>query len=194
MGLFDFFKKSKDNKTEQHADNKKLERTLPEYIELPYFGQLDMNSLKDYYESSTTVNGQEINIDLNFDNSSSDKLKMSTIKSVLENIEKFDNQNKFYIEEDYKNVKGDTVKSYIENHLGQFDKDELDRLIDKTDTTNNPEIQLLKKLKLVRLGLYPDNEKYLTTFDYSIGKNITQYLVVITTDKDGNLNYITIES
>ena len=194
MGLFDFFKKNKDNKAEKSFGNKKLENTLPEYIVLPYFGQLDVNSLEDYYESSTTINGQAISIDLNFDNSSADKLKMATLKNVLENIENFDNQNKIYINNDYNDVDGDTVKSYLENHLEQFDDEELNLLIDKTDTSINPERQLLKKLTLVRLGLYPDNEEYLTTFDYSIGKDITQYLVVVTTDKDGKLNYITMES
>lgn len=194
MGLFDFLKKNKDNNTEKDSNNIKLENTLPEYFELPYFGKLNINSLEDYYESATSINGQEVRIDLNFDNSSSDKLKMANLKNVLENIEKFDKLNKVYIENDYNDFDGDTVKPYLENHLEQFDEEEMSQLIDKSDTINSPEKQLLSKLSLVRLGLYPDNDEYLTTFDYSIGKDITQYLVVITTDKDGKLNYITMES
>jgi hypothetical protein len=186
MGLFDFLKPNQNRKNSNNA--------APEYFDLPYFGQLNINALEDYYECSTSLNGRNIDLDLNFENSSVIKIKMEAVKSVLENLEKFDKQNKVYIENDYINEEGDTVRSYLENHLEQFDEDELNLLIDRTDTLNSPEKQLLQKITLVRLGLYPDNDSYFTTFDYSIGKDLTQYLIVITTDEDGKLNYLTTES
>lgn len=186
MGLFDFFKKGKNKKL---SDN-----SLAEYFELPYFGQLNIKSLEEYYDTSTTLRGQEINIDLNFDTINADKSKMESIKYILENIEKFNKQNKIYIDNDFNDKKGKIVKSYLKHHLEQLNEEELDILIDKNENLISPIEQLLNKLILVRIGLYPDNDNYITTFDYSIGKEITQYLVVITTDKDGNLNYIEMES
>ena len=53
---------------------------------------------------------------------------------------------------------------------------------------------LLKKLHLVRVGLYPDSKDQFAIFDYSIGKELTNYLVVINTDENGNLEYMTMES
>jgi hypothetical protein len=53
---------------------------------------------------------------------------------------------------------------------------------------------LLQKLHLVRVGLYPHNEDQYATFDYSIDPEITNHLVVVFTDENGNLDYMTIES
>ena len=60
-------------------------------------------------------------------------------------------------------------------------------------TADQPKL-LLKKLHLVRVGLYPDSEEQFAIFDYSIGKDLTNYLVVINTDENGNLDYMTMES
>jgi len=52
----------------------------------------------------------------------------------------------------------------------------------------------LTKLKLIRVGLYPTSEDNFAIFDYSIGEEITDYLVVINTDENGQLDYMTMES
>jgi hypothetical protein len=44
------------------------------------------------------------------------------------------------------------------------------------------------------VGIYPDSEARFAVFDYSLGRNITDDLVVICTDENGNLDYITMES
>jgi hypothetical protein len=53
---------------------------------------------------------------------------------------------------------------------------------------------MLSKLHLVRVGLYPDSEDEFAIFDYSIGQELTQYLVVINTNEDGEIDYMTMES
>lgn len=40
----------------------------------------------------------------------------------------------------------------------------------------------------------PHNENQFAIFDYSIDQDLTQYLVVINTDENGNLDYMTMES
>ncbi len=102
--------------------------------------------------------------------------------------------NKTYILNDYNDEDGDTVKFYLEHHLEEVGKDELSNLINFEDATIEPEKQLLKKLKLVRVGLYPESKDDFAVFDYSIGERITNYLVVINTDEKGQLDYMTMES
>jgi 5S rRNA maturation endonuclease (ribonuclease M5) len=166
---------------------------MPEYT-LPYFGKLPIENLKDYYDVDIEFNGNEIQIDLNFENKTIDSLALEKVKNFIENIEKLDKQNKTYILFDYLDEDGDTVKLYLEHHLEDVDKEELSELINFDDTTVEPEQQLLTKLKLVRVGLYPDSQDNFATFDYSIGRDITDYLVVIQTDENGALDYITMES
>jgi hypothetical protein len=53
---------------------------------------------------------------------------------------------------------------------------------------------MLKKLVLVRLALYPHSEDYLAVFDYSFGHRITNQLLVVSTDKLGKLHFLEMES
>ncbi len=166
---------------------------MTEYT-LPHFGQLATENLEEYYDVDIEFNGNEIQIDLNFENKAIDIATMDKVKNFIENIEKFDNLNKTYILDDYNDEEGDTVKFYLEDHLEEIGKDELSTLINFDDTTIELEQQLLAKLKLVRVGLYPESEDNFAIFDYSIGQDITNYLVVINTDENGQLEYMTMES
>jgi len=166
---------------------------MKEYT-LPYFGKLPTENLEEYYSVSIDFNGHEIQIDLNFENKNTETFQLDKVKSYLENIEKFNGLNKTYISDDYNDEEGDTVKFYIEHHLEEVGKDELSALINFDDPTLGPEQQLLKKIELVRVGLYPDSEDNFAILDYSIGENLTNYLVVINTDENGQLDYMTMES
>lgn len=166
---------------------------MKEYT-LPHFGQLSTENLEEYYDVYVDFNGNEIQIDLNFENEKIDAVKLDKVKNYLENIEKFDTLNKTYILHDYNDEEGDTVKYYLEHHLEEIEHDELSTLINFDDLTTEPQDQLLTKLELVRIGLYPHNEDNFAILDYSIGKEITDYLVVINTDENGELDYMSMES
>lgn len=106
----------------------------------------------------------------------------------------YDFKNKKYIEQDYKDEDADTVREYIDHHLDELGETEISELIDTSNKKISQGDQLVKKLHLVRMGLYPDSEDQFAIFDYSIGPEITQYLVVLFIDEFGNLDYITMES
>lgn len=166
---------------------------MKEYT-LPYFGKLPTENLEEYYSVSIDFNGNEIQIDLNFENKNTETFQLDKVKSYLENIDKFNELNKTYLSDDYNDEEGDTVKFYVEHHLEEVGKDELSALINFDDPTLGPEQQLLKKIELVRIGLYPDSEDNFAILDYSIGEDLTNYLVVINTDENGQLDFMTMES
>jgi len=161
---------------------------------LPYFGSINPASLEEYYEVDIKFEGNEVQIDLNFENKEIDPSKLETLRKFLENIEELDKQNKGYINKDYKDKNGDTVKFYLEHHLEEIDEETLSSLIDFNNKSIEPEKQLLSKLHLIRIGLHPDNDEAFAIFDYSIDPEFTNYLVVIHTDKNGKLDYMTMES
>lgn len=166
---------------------------MKEYT-LPHFGQLSTENLEEYYNVNIDFNGNEIRVDLNFENKNIDTPQLDKVKNFLENIDKFDKLNKTYILDDYNDEEGETVKFYLEHHLEEVGKDELSTLINFDDSATQPEQQLLTKLELVRVGLYPDNEDNFAILDYSIGQDLTNYLVVINTDENGQLDYMAMES
>lgn len=163
-------------------------------FKLPHFGFIDPSSLEEYYDVEIPFNDSEIQIDLNFEQKIIDQQRLETLKQFIENIRIHDINNKKHIEADYKDEDGDTVRSYLEHHLEELGRDELAGLIDLNSKSSEHEKQLLKKLHLVRVGLYPDSADHFAIFDYSIGQEMTNYLVVIFTDENGNLDYMTMES
>jgi hypothetical protein len=163
-------------------------------IKIPHFGPLDPQSLEEYYDTEIDFNGNQIQVDLNFGSSSIDPAKLETVKAFIDNVRIHDIRNKQFIDDDYKNEDGDTVKTYLEHHLEELGEDELAELIEPGTKSSEHEKQLLKKLRLVRVGIYPEGEDQFAIFDYSLGQDITDYLVVINTDENGNLVYMTMES
>jgi len=163
-------------------------------IKLPHFGVLDPSSLEEYYDVDIDFNSTKIQIDLNFENSTIDIKRLEIVKQFIENIRIHDLKNRKYIQDDYDDEEKDTVRFYMEHHLEELATDDLDALIGPGVKTPDKSKQLLKNLRLVRVGLYPDSAEQFAIFDYSIGKELTNYLVVINTDENGNLDYMTMES
>ena len=166
---------------------------MTNYI-LPHFGQVDADSLEEYTDVEIEFKGEEVRIDLNFENTRIDTKRLDVVRRFIENLDKLDKQNKVYIDQDFNDEDCDTVKSYLEHHIDEIPPEDLDQLIDSNDTTQERILRLKDKLHLVRVGLYPDSEDRFAIFDYSIGREITQYLVVINTDQNGELDYMTMES
>ncbi|PWS27016.1 hypothetical protein DHW03_13435 [Pedobacter yonginense] len=181
------------NEPEIDKQRRRILKNMAAYS-LPHFGDLPTENLEEYYNVDIDFNGNEIQMDLNFENKSIDRLTMDKVKHFIENIDRFDKLNKTYILNDYNDEDADTVKFYLEHHLEEIGKDELSKLINFDATTTKPEQQLLTKLILVRVGLYPENADNFAIFDYSIGREITDYLVVIITNEKGELVNMTMES
>lgn len=77
---------------------------------LPHFGQIDLTNLDEYYSVKIDLDGREIEVDLNFEEKTIDSKQMDTVKKFMEKIPDYDKKNKKYIERDYADEDGDTVK------------------------------------------------------------------------------------
>lgn len=198
MGIFDFFKKKKAEQKPIEQKQTERRKIVEENYILPYFEQITINNLKDYYSTEFELNNRYIQTDLNFENKIIGKNKIEQIETFLKSIADFDKRNKVYIEKDFNEESGET-SDYINFYIDEFDENELSGIIDIENINTSKNIQLLNKLKLIRVGLYPDGKygtDYFATFDYSIdieGEPCNQ-LLVVNTDEKGNLDHITWES
>lgn len=161
---------------------------------LPHFEELDTENLEEFYEVEVEHNDDVIEIDLNFENKKIDPARLDLVKQFIENISTFDKQNKKHIQADYADKDKDTIKSYVEYHLDELDKNDLRQVVDFSLKTINPRLQLVNALHLIRVGLYPDSEDQFAIFDYSIDRDLTDYLVVIFSNEKGEIDYMTMES
>ena len=77
--------------------------------------------------------------------------------------------------------------NYIDFYFEEFDEDELSEIIEFNDTDVAKKKRFLDKLKLIRVGIYPDhNSECYGVFDYSIdidGEPCNELLVVKTNKK-----------
>lgn len=95
------------------------------------------------------------------------------------------------IRSDYED--GGDVKEYIDFHLEELDASIIDKVLASTDASKPKAERLLSALKLVRIGFYPGEENY-AVWDYTIGRDVADMVVVINTDNTGKINYVTWES
>lgn len=163
----------------------------------PYFGDLDINNLENYYDLDIDLDGIEIQIDIHFNEKSIDIEKASVIKNFISNVSVYSIQNKILIEQLYHNKTKRAVRKYIKYHLTDLNEAEffkLSKIVDLDDKNTIPEIQLLKKIKLTRIGLFPHGkfeEKYFAEFDYIIDQQFIDTILVLQTDDDNNLHHVT---
>ena len=160
---------------------------------LPFFGEIDLAKLEEYYEVTIQLNSNEVELDLNFSVENIEAGHLNSLAALLSNLAAIDAGNKAFIEQDY-NGAGDTVRMYIDHHLDEIDDEELGNIIDLSNTDVDIKEQLVKALKLIRVGFYPGNEQDFAVFDYSIDPEFTQYLVVLFRNEKGEIHYITMES
>lgn len=159
---------------------------------LPPFGELDMEALDSYYDADIDFEGRTIQLDLNFEEETIDAKRLDMVQQFITRLSEFNKNNLVSIHEDFDD--GDTVKEYIEHHLEELASEDLGELIDSNNKKISRDLQLLARLQLVRVGLYPGSDEQFATFDYSIGQELTNYLVVLFTNEKGELDYMTMES
>lgn len=162
-----------------------------------HFGEIDINNLEEYYDISIELNSEKIEIDLNFSENSINPDIANVINNFIDNIHNYDLENKIAIEKEYNNEEPSPVKDYIKYHVEELDKNILSKFIDFNNKTVEPEMQLLKKLRLIRVGLYPDElgeSENFAVFDYTIDSEITDELIVVNTNKNNVFDHVSWES
>lgn len=164
---------------------------------LPDFATFDLNSLDEYYETQKTIQGGQIKVDLNFEAKSLKNDQLKTIQGFIENIDRFNNKNQTFIHDNLLSESGETA-NYLAFFLEEL-AEEIGQTIDLSQEKTTQEKALLKQLKLIRVGLYPDgkyNTSHFGIFDYTIMINdlFHDQLLVVKTDEHGNLNEIVWES
>ena len=162
------------------------------HYELPIFGKINLDQVEDYMVKDIMLDGRDISIDLNFDNL---KVKESLVTPLVDFIDKLHvhmDAALLKIREDF--IAGGEVLEYIEHHTEEVEADEMDALLKNADKNLSKEKQLLSVLHLKRIGLYPDSDSNFSTYDFTLGQDFTNYLIVVNMDKDGTIREIVMES
>lgn len=158
---------------------------------ITYFGEIEINSPQEINEGKVSIDNQQIELDLNFYNSVPKYDWLDEYENYINDLKQHKSDVEDAIRSDYED-EGD-VKEYVDFHFEELDASIIDKVLADTDVSKTKEERLLSALKLVRIGFYPGDEDY-AVWDYTIGREITDMLVVVNTDNTGKINYVTWEN
>lgn len=183
MEVFDFFEKKKTGGVD-----------VQEKCTFSYFGEININDLEEYYSVDFEFNNELITIDLNFECKKIEKFRIERIISFLDRINDSDCLNRDYIKNNF--LEEGVASSFINSYLGEFEQDDLLGTVNMSNQNILEDFELLKELKLVRIGFYPDGKygvNYFAAFDYSIDADGDPYnqLLVVNIGEKGKLCTIT---
>lgn len=158
---------------------------------ITYFGEVEINSPQEYNEGQIVINNRQIKLDLNFYDGVPAHDWVVEYENYIKDLKLHETNVESAIRSDYED--GGDVKEYVDFHLEELDASIIDKVLVGTDASKSKEERLLTALKLKRIGFYPGNENY-AVWDYTIGREVTDLVVVINTDNTGKINYVTWES
>ena len=160
---------------------------------IPPFGKIDFNNLEmDYYAYNHLVNDISITMDLNFDQ---DTMEEEFNIIIIRFIEKIPELTKYIHKQINKEfTDGKVVSEYIDHHFKDCDTSELAAIgIDTEKEEQEIKKSMLEKIHLKRIGIYPEYKTF-GVFDFTLNADITQYLIVVNVNKNGEVLNIVIES
>ncbi len=159
--------------------------------DITYLGEVEINSPQETTEGMVNIDNHQIELDLNFYDGVPGHDWVAEYENYIKDLEQHKADVEAAIRADYE--EGGDVKEYVDFHIEELDAATVEKILAATDASESKEERLLSALKLVRIGFYPGNENY-AVWDYTIGREITDMLVVVNTDNTGKINYVTWEN
>ena len=161
-------------------------------MEIVPFGKLDNSNLDEYYEGSIQIFGETVEIDLNFESESINNSMQTSISDLITNIEIMAKKAFEAISSDYDlDDDSETARFYLQHHLDQFNAEDTSKIFGSSDIDKNA---YMSSLKLLRIGLYPEDEEENLIFDIQFPEEYTNYLMAVTFDNAGELSCISMDS
>ena len=161
-------------------------------MKIDIFGNIDLESVQDYYSATIKLQGRDVEIDLNFESNVIDSKILESVSEILENIETQVTKAFDAISNDYDlDTESETARFYLQHHLDEFSKEEIHGIFGN-ETINKD--SFMKSLNLQRIGIYPEDEEEFLIFDIQFPEKITNYLMAVTFNDSNELSCISMDS
>lgn len=164
---------------------------LPDTFSFPFFNELDIKSIEDYYDIDIEFHGKKVSIDLNFEVDSVKMEDLNVTKNILENIESFYQTAHAAILAEV--GQEGSVDYYINEVSNEMDEECLEEILENADKTLDIKEQILSKIYLKRVGIY-SQELNKVILDFTISQDYWDDLIVVWMFSNGQIDAIGIES
>lgn len=146
-------------------------------VNLPYFGAIDIDELSDYYQADYNYEGKNISLDLNFDDTEISSRDLEDTVTALQSLPQLISTAFIELKKSFQT--NGVVKQYINRHMSGLSAEQLDTLFTGTADDMNKEQKMLSRLKIVRIGFYPEDILDAITVDFSLGYDLTDTIIVM---------------
>jgi len=187
--MFSFF--SCNNKSKPDKQHKTTIEITNETVKLRFFEEIDLSNARDY-EVDIKLNDNDVSIDLNFEGDKIDPKTLIGIQNILANLEDFEKSLRKQIRENYDH--NGIAKGYIDFHIEELDPKELKDYLKTSDPNLSVPLQLLSKTKLNRIGFYPEYPTFYAIFDYRVSSELSDDILVVWVNENGEIEKMGIES
>lgn len=171
---------------------KQLNNPLSMKTPVSYFGTIDSDTFHQSYGARITLENHDVFLDLNFYTVSPESDGWANIcNSYLENLSAYKQAVETAILKNFK--ENGEARKYINFHLKELSSNTLKKMMHPTDASQPNDERLLSLLQLKRIGFYPGDSIY-AVWNYTLGWQYTDQLLVGNTDNRGLVKYISWES
>lgn len=157
---------------------------------ITYFDEIDFDS-DDFFETEIVLNCDKITLNLEFRDGLPKFDWTKQYENYISKLDEYKQKVDKAIIKDFKDE--ETTLEYIEHHIDELDDLSIEKLIKDTDQDKPITERLLSTLKLQRIGFRFDDEEF-AAWDYTLGSDITNYILAVYTDKNGKVTDFSIES
>jgi hypothetical protein len=160
----------------------------------PLFGDIDL-AAGDYWAAKSEHAGHPLKIDLNIEGGAVDAGDLERVMRLAGDLGTLDGVGRGALRADYdQGQHPEGVALYLTHHLDELDEVELAECFGTADRKVIDIVALLARLRLCRVGLYPNRPERGIVLHYSIGMDVTNYLLVVSFDATGDVVDVAMES
>jgi len=160
---------------------------------LPGFGLLNLQELAPEYNAGVLINDNPISLDLYFETTIITKEKVALVKKILTNLSDYRTLIYAALVTDAADEDGIT-REYLNFHIEELAEHELKEIVEKASSERKRRKKVFKLLHLNRIGFYPNDAESYAIFDYTIGTELTDYVLVVAINRKDEIAAITMES
>ena len=160
---------------------------------LPFFGEVVLDELEEYYETSYTLsNDSTCNLELWFDEEKISEEAIQPILSLLQKLPEHVEQANVCL---FKMEEGrQCLQKYLSHHFDVLEESEKTSFGISNDDTKEEAVQKLEQKVYLKSISFWSGGPEVMKYDFTIGHLITDYIVCIGFNSDGKMESVEIES
>lgn len=153
---------------------------MPDAFVHHLFGVIDVTE-DDYWDADVEFGNRRVEVDLNTDLGEISDKAMRRVDWFLNNLKQVDQEARAAIRVEYEHEEGE-ARCYQSHHLIEINDDAFAKFVGRQKPASDDFEGFLALCYMTRLGLYVENEEQFAIADYTIGVDMTDYLLSVVFD------------